>query len=101
MNAQVRFKRSSLAIRLLRAGAPSPTFSTASVKSGKARGEHIPSGLPPRADIVDTLWHFRFVPKAVVSSWSAVLLRQKNVKPQRYLPCGWLMLVSAAGIIIT
>jgi hypothetical protein len=34
------------------------------VKSGKARGEHIPSGLPPRADIVDAFWHFRFVPEA-------------------------------------
>jgi hypothetical protein len=32
------------------------------VKSGKARSEHIPSRLPPRADIVDALWHFRFVP---------------------------------------
>jgi hypothetical protein len=32
------------------------------VKSGKARSEHIPSGLHPRADIVDALWHFRFVP---------------------------------------
>jgi hypothetical protein len=25
------------------------------VKSGKARSEHIPSGLPPRADVVDAL----------------------------------------------
>jgi hypothetical protein len=32
------------------------------VQSGKARSEHIPSGLPPRADIIDALWHFRFVP---------------------------------------
>jgi hypothetical protein len=24
----------------------------------KARSEHIPSELPPRADIVDALWHF-------------------------------------------
>src|SRR5262249_20381693 len=31
-------------------------------KSGKTRSEHIPSGLPPRADIVDALRHFRFVP---------------------------------------
>jgi hypothetical protein len=33
-------------------------FSTVSVKSGKARSELIPSELPPRADIVDALWHF-------------------------------------------
>ena len=32
------------------------------VKSGKARTEHIPSGLLPKADIVDAFWHFRFVP---------------------------------------
>jgi hypothetical protein len=31
-------------------------------KSGKARSEHIPSGLLPRADIVDAFWHFRFMP---------------------------------------
>src|SRR5215510_7350657 len=43
-------------------GPPQNPFSTASVKSGKARGEHIPSGLPPRADIVDALCYFRFVP---------------------------------------
>jgi hypothetical protein len=48
------------------------------VKSGKARGEHIPSGLPPRADIVDALWHFRKVPKLVIAeiaakqSWNCV-----------------------------
>ena len=29
------------------------TLSTVSVKSGKARSDHIPSGLLPRADIVD------------------------------------------------
>src|SRR5262245_24094688 len=40
------------------------------VKSGKARSEHIPSGLPPRADIVDALWHFRFVPETAVSRCS-------------------------------
>ena len=45
---------------------------------GKARGEHIPSGLPPRADIVDALWHFRKVPKLVIAeiaakqSWNCV-----------------------------
>ena len=39
-------------------------FHTAWVKSGKARSEHILSGLPPKADIVDAFWHFRFVPKA-------------------------------------
>src|SRR5262245_64387271 len=38
------------------------SFHTGWVKSGKARSEHIPSGLPPRADIVDALSHFRFVP---------------------------------------
>jgi hypothetical protein len=42
--------------------ASSLSLSTSSVKSGKARSEHIPSGLHPRADIVDALWHFRFVP---------------------------------------
>jgi hypothetical protein len=36
-------------------------------KSRKARSEHIPSGLPSRADIVDALWHFRFVAR----SWRA------------------------------
>src|SRR5262245_3660106 len=38
--------------------------------TGKARSEHIPSGLPPRADIIDALWHFRFVPKPAVSNRS-------------------------------
>jgi len=33
-------------------------------QSGKARSEHIPSGLLPTADIVDAFWHFRFVPSA-------------------------------------
>ena len=37
------------------------------VKSGKARSEHIPSGLPPKADIVDAFWDFRFVPKSEVT----------------------------------
>src|SRR5262249_17928733 len=46
-NAQVRFKKSSLTIRLLRAGAPSPTFSTASVKLRKSNREQILSALPP------------------------------------------------------
>ena len=32
------------------------------VKSGKARSEHIPSGLLTRADVVDAFWHFWFVP---------------------------------------
>ena len=43
-------------------------FYTARVKNGKARSEHIPSGLPPRADIVDALWHFRFVPNSDIVS---------------------------------
>ena len=34
------------------------------VKGGKAGSEPIPSGLPPKADIVDAFWHFRFVPEA-------------------------------------
>jgi hypothetical protein len=37
LNAQGRFKKSSPGIRLLRAGAVPPTFSTASVRSRKAR----------------------------------------------------------------
>ena len=37
------------------------------VKGGKARSEHIPSGLPPKADIVDAFWDFRFVPKSEVT----------------------------------
>jgi hypothetical protein len=32
------------------------------VISGKARSEHIPSGLLPKADIVDAFQHFRLVP---------------------------------------
>ena len=36
----------------------------------KSHSEHIPSGLPPRADVVDALWDFRFVPTAVVSRCS-------------------------------
>jgi hypothetical protein len=47
------------------------------VKSGKARCEHIPSGLPPRADIVNALWHFRFVPGGDLS-------RCSNVREQSY-----------------
>ena len=43
------------------------------VKSGKARSEHIPSGLPPRADIVDALWHFRFVPTTVMGEEAALV----------------------------
>jgi hypothetical protein len=39
------------------------------VKSGKARSEHIPSGLPPGADIVDGFWHFRFVPLMDMLRW--------------------------------
>jgi hypothetical protein len=49
-NAQVRFKNSSLAIRLLPAGAPSPTFSTASVKSGHCRDVRRMTALAPKAD---------------------------------------------------
>jgi hypothetical protein len=36
------------------------------VKSGKARSEHIPSGLPPGADIVDAFWQVRFVQEQTV-----------------------------------
>jgi len=43
------------------------------VKSGKARSEHIPSGLPPRADIVDALWHFRFAPTTVMAEEAALV----------------------------
>src|SRR6516164_4456390 len=42
----------------------STTFSTASVKSGKAQNEHIMSALPPKADIERHDWHVCFVPKA-------------------------------------
>jgi hypothetical protein len=41
------------------AALPSPILSTLSVRSGKASGEHLPSGLPPRADIVATFRHVR------------------------------------------
>jgi hypothetical protein len=44
------------------------------VKSGKALSEHIPSGLPPRADIVDAFWQVRFVPEAAVSNRSNAAL---------------------------
>jgi hypothetical protein len=44
-----------------------------SIISGKARSEHIPSGLPPRADIVDALWHFRFVPTTVMGEEAALV----------------------------
>ena len=45
------------------------------VISGKARGEHIPSGLLPRADIVDAFRHFRFVPQAVIAQMRCPSLR--------------------------
>src|SRR4029077_21247369 len=42
--------------RIARHGAPPLS---ADVRVGS---EHIPSGLLPKADIVDAFWHFRFVP---------------------------------------
>src|SRR5437667_8455559 len=39
------------------------TFSTASVKTGKARCEHMFSALPLRADIAQCSRHVRFVPR--------------------------------------
>ena len=50
----------SLVASNFRSGGGGPLW----VKSGKARSEHIPSGLLPTADIVDAFWHFRFVPSA-------------------------------------
>ena len=52
----IRSQRSPYGTSLLGAGA------VHHIKSGKARSEHIPSGLHPRAEIVDAPWHFRFVP---------------------------------------
>src|SRR5262245_42565673 len=52
-------------------------------KSGKARSEHIPSGLPPRADIVDALKHFRQEPtcapqRILYSICSSAISRRLN-----------------------
>jgi hypothetical protein len=48
--AQVKYVASTVA------RSKTPTFSTASVISGRARSEFIPSGLPSRADIADVFW---------------------------------------------
>jgi hypothetical protein len=59
------------------AGFP-PGLCRLGVKSGKARSEHIPSGLPPRADIVDALWQFRFVPRADIRQTHPIRRRRAN-----------------------
>jgi hypothetical protein len=59
------------------------SFYTARVKSGKARCEHIPSGLPPRADIVNALWHFRFVPGGDLSRCSNVRHKTAPIRSPR------------------
>jgi hypothetical protein len=53
------------------------------VKSGKALSEHIPSGLPPRADIVDAFWQVRFVPKAAASNRSKPALIRSPRRRER------------------
>jgi hypothetical protein len=62
LNAQGRFKKSSPGIRLLRADAVLPTFSTASVKMRKSRNKHMSVGLAPVADMKEPFRHFAFVP---------------------------------------
>src|SRR5258706_698929 len=47
---------------------PQKTFSTASVKTGKAQCEQMFSALPLRADIAEYGRHVRFVPEAEVGS---------------------------------
>src|SRR5712664_4146121 len=49
---------------------PEKTFSTVSVKTGKARCEHMFSALPLRADIAQRGRHVGFVPLAAVSRCS-------------------------------
>src|SRR5262245_52710430 len=63
------------------------------VITGKARSEHIPSGLPPRADIVAAFGHFRKVPEADVdlradTEHSRAILQRplSGWKPTRTVP---------------
>src|SRR5215831_9577374 len=78
-NAQDRFKNPACAILLLRVVRVAPTFSTASVTSGKVRLEQILSGVRSIADVASTWIDVAFGPGAAAVASS----RRMSASAQR------------------